>query len=492
MTEKSLRKFIRNILLEDEMGKFLVRGLQRAQALEKGEEFSDTSLNKKGDGVLDKKNLSEIVRDEILSKEIIKDFNRTKVPDSFYNSLKTKVDLKNFFINAKKFLSNKKDYDFLKNKIKSADLEKLKNELQDNESKKYFSKILTSLNKISNASLKISSGDLEMKEIDYLQNLSLKRIVSENLSEIDFSKLRSKISNFFSKKSSPQNSQQQTQPQQSQKQTSQSMFTSGSGEIEPIKYEEFKKIKTLPFGNQSVPSNMVSPFLAELFFVKEDGVIKVKKNSAITWMMKSNVSFELTDKLTMRSGYDKNKIKPTDIIFKGNWKSGDFKGVFADGYFLGGYFNGGIYQAPSLNFMPGKKYTDKLNAFKNGKWLSMDGLLGFPYIKFPTKSDNLFSLEMPINSYAIFETNVGKYKVKILKQPKGQEMKFVYAVYKFHEKNKRYYSGIIVEGSYEDIRNSPQKFLFSKGNGKVLFWDKQNKYPELNQPIDIISVNFGR
>jgi len=484
MTEKSLRKLIYKILLEDEMGRFLAKGLERAQALEKGEDFVDTDSKNKEKGVFDKKTISEILKDDLLYKNIIKTINSLKIPKSFNTSLNKKPELKSFFVNARKFLSNKSDYDFLKNKTKKEDLKKFKDDLIDNESKYYFAEIMKLLSKISLQNINLSDSDSEMKEVEYLNDLNLNSMLSENLDEISFSSLKNKISNFFSKKTS-QNTQPAPTPSQGKK-------SSTNKSVAPIKYKDVENIKTLPFGNKSVSSNMVSPFLTELFFEKENGVLKAKQNSAISWMMKNNADFELTGQLAMKSGYDKNNILPTDIIFKGNWNSGEFKGTFASGYFLGGLFNGGVYSAPSVNFMPNKTILEKLKAFKSGMWLSIDGLFGLKFIQFPTKSKSIFCLELPVNSYAEFQTDSGNlYRVFIIKQPKRDDMKFVYNVAKFNKVNKKYQSGQNIEGDYDQIRMSPKEFMFSKKSNAVLFW-KKSSYPELSNPVNIKKVTFGK
>lgn len=475
MTEKSLRKIVYEILLEDEMGKFLIKGLSRATALERGDEFDDNSSKNKNTNIFSKKTISEIIKDELIYKHIIKSVDGLKVPKNFSSSLNKKPEIRNFFINARKFLTNKSDYDFLKNKVSKDDLKNFKDSLSDNNSKVYFNTIMDFLSKISLQSTGLSNSDSEMKDVEYLNSLNLKSMVSESLQEIDFSSLKNNISNFFSKKTN-----QQTSAPTQKKQTL------------PIKYKDAEKIKSLPFGKKLVDSSKVSPFLTELFFVNENGAIKAKKNTALSWMMKNNVDFEIDGQLSMKNGYDKNNILPTDIIFKGNWKSGEFKGTFASGYFLGGVFNGGVYNAPSLNFMPNKTISEKLKAFKSGDWLSIDGLFGLKYIQFPTKSKSVFSLELPINSYAVFQTDTNNfYKVTIIKQPKRNDMKFIYNVAKFNKVNKKYQSGQNVEGQYNDIRINPKEFMFSKKSNSLLFW-KNTSYPELSNPVNIKNVIFGK
>lgn len=526
--ENSLRNLVREILLEDEMGKFLVKGLNRARALEKGEEFVDNSSKNKNTNIFSKKTISEIIKDDLIYKYIIKTVDELQVPKNFSSSLNKKPEIRNFFTNARKFLTNKSDYDFLKNKVSKDDLKKFKDSLSDKNSKAYFNTIMDSLSKITLQSVNLSDSDSEMKEMEYLYNLNLKSIVSENLQELDFSSLRNKISNFFSRKTGQQNNA-----------STQKNSGSLKKKISPIKFNDAKKIKSLPFGNKLIDSSKVSPFLIELFFVDENGVIKAKKNTALSWMMKNNVDFEIDGKISIKSDYDKNNILPTDIIFRGNWNSGEFKGTFASGQFLGGIFNGGIYNAPSLNFMPNKTISEKLKTFKNGVWQSMDGLFGLKFIEFPTKSKNIFSLELPINSYAIFQTDIdyikgdsfshkkyGKgtiksvnkytngfskinvyfpahgikilkvtnnslYKVTIIKQPRMNNMKFIYNVAKRNEVNKKYQAGKNVEGQYDDIRTNPKEFVFSKKSNSILFW-KNSSYPELSNPVNIKNVIFGK
>lgn len=159
---------------------------------------------------------------------------------------------------------------------------------------------------------------------------------------------------------------------------------------------------------------------------------------------------------------------------------------------MGGLFNGGVYSAPSVNFMPNKTILEKLKAFKSGMWLSIDGLFGLKFIQFPTKSKSIFCLELPVNSYAFFQTDSGNlYRVFIIKQPKRDDMKFVYNVAKFNKVNKKFQSGQNIEGDYEQIRMNPKEFMFSKKSNAVLFW-KKTSYPELSNPVNIKKVTFGK
>jgi len=112
MTEKSIRKLVYKIILEDEMGKWLVRGIKMAR----GEKIDDKKDNKKN--YEDKKNISFMLAD----KSKIKDFETKFDDDELKKNLeklnikskKEKDDIIEFFLNLNRFFNNSNDYDFEK------------------------------------------------------------------------------------------------------------------------------------------------------------------------------------------------------------------------------------------------------------------------------------------------------------------------------------------------------------------------------------------
>jgi hypothetical protein len=112
MTEKSIRKLVYKIILEDEMGKWLVRGIKMAR----GEKIDDKKDNKKT--YKDKKNISFMLAD----KSKIKDFETKFDDDELKKNLeklnikskKEKDDVIEFFLNLNRFFNNSNDYDFEK------------------------------------------------------------------------------------------------------------------------------------------------------------------------------------------------------------------------------------------------------------------------------------------------------------------------------------------------------------------------------------------
>jgi len=124
MAEKSLRKLVYKILLEDEMGKWLVRGLKRANSLETG----DFMLNKKDEEKKIKKPIFSSMlfnpssksdfKNKLNLTQLGKELNKINIADT-----KKKKDVINLFLNLNRFFADSTSYDFEKNLINIKDKE---------------------------------------------------------------------------------------------------------------------------------------------------------------------------------------------------------------------------------------------------------------------------------------------------------------------------------------------------------------------------------
>jgi hypothetical protein len=291
----------------------------------------------------------------------------------------------------------------------------------------------------------------------------IRKIIKEQYSFnefIDFKKIGSKIGSLFSSKPKPQTSV----PVEDKK-----LRRTRKTDIQSVDRNEFRKYNNINIGNNLVPIEKISPLFLESIFEKVEGKIERKKIQSIQWLFDKKASFDV-EKIEVSSNFDPENINPKHILFSGVWKSGVFKGTFFSGIFEGGFIDGGIYRAKSLNFLPGKKISDKLNAFKKGAWLSLDGLFGLKYVTPPGVSNSYNILEIAEDNF-INLTLLGKEKmiIKIEKQPFGNDLSFKYNVKKYDKSN-----NLILEDNYEgdlnDIKNNLSEYNISFGKNKKLFF----------------------
>jgi hypothetical protein len=115
MKEKSLRKLIRDIILEDEMGKWLVRGIKIAR----GDKINNEKDNEKADKK--KKNISFMLPSKSKVEEIETKFDEDELKNKLekinISNSKKKKNVIDFFINLNRFFNNSENYDFEKNLI---------------------------------------------------------------------------------------------------------------------------------------------------------------------------------------------------------------------------------------------------------------------------------------------------------------------------------------------------------------------------------------
>lgn len=291
----------------------------------------------------------------------------------------------------------------------------------------------------------------------------IRKIIKEQYSVnefIDFKKIGSKIGSLFSSKTKPPTSV----PVKDKK-----LRRTRKTDIQSVDRNEFRKYNNIKIGNNLVPIEKISPLFLESIFEKVEGKIERKKIQSIQWLFDKKASFDV-EKIEVSSNFDPENINPKHILFSGIWKSGVFKGTFFSGIFEGGFIDGGTYRAKSLNFLPGKKISDKLNAFKKGIWLSLDGLFGLKYVTPPGVSNSYNMLEIA-NGNFINLTLLGKEKmiIEIEKQPFGNDLSFKYNVKKYDKSN-----NLILEEDYEgdlnDIKNNLSEYNISFGKNKKLFF----------------------
>jgi hypothetical protein len=118
MTEKSLRNIIYKILLEDEMGKWLVKGLKKAHSLETG----DFMINKNDEEKKIKKPIFSSMlfnpssksdfKNKLNFTQLEKELKKINISDS-----KKRKDVINLFLNLNRFFADSTSYDFEKNLI---------------------------------------------------------------------------------------------------------------------------------------------------------------------------------------------------------------------------------------------------------------------------------------------------------------------------------------------------------------------------------------
>jgi hypothetical protein len=305
-----------------------------------------------------------------------------------------------------------------------------------------------------------------MREIELRKKIN--KIIKENyINEAGFfSGLKSKISNLFSgnKQSNP-----------NQKSTNVSYSPPPANTVhsyETIYPYDFANEKYIYFGNNRVPKNLVKYSLLKNVFQKgDDGKIYKKNKTFCSWLFSKKAVFEVTEHLDLSAEYDREKLKTTDIIFAGIWKGGVFKGYFEKGLFLRGFIDGGKYFGLSKSFLPGKPIKDKLNAFKSGYWASLDGLFGLQYLKTSEPVEGCHMLQLKNNSYIIFDTDKGIFKVTVLKQMHGNDFNFEYSVTKYNPSTKKYLKHKRVSGNLNDIQLNPELYNISKKNNVNLFFE---------------------
>lgn len=128
MTEKFLRKLIRDVILEGEMEKFLVKGLQRADSLEKGYKYDEDEDN---DDLTKKTRNKKETLESLLFKGSVSDFKNELSVSELEKKLNklsgnNSKELKDLFINLHKFFSNSSNYNFKKINFKLTDAKILK------------------------------------------------------------------------------------------------------------------------------------------------------------------------------------------------------------------------------------------------------------------------------------------------------------------------------------------------------------------------------
>lgn len=283
----------------------------------------------------------------------------------------------------------------------------------------------------------------------------INKIIKEGyLEEISFKDITSRISNFFSKKPSHAS----VAPTRTK--------TTSKTQKDSLERGEIRKFNTINFGKNIVDVNKVDVRFLEAVFEKNNGKIERKRIPSLDWLFDDSAKFDV-EKIDISKNFDKNNIKSKDVIFYGNWKEGEFKGVFQGGVFEGGYIKGGNYRGKSLNFLPNKTIKEKLNAFKSGFWFSLGGLFGLKYVTPPAKSKSYNMLEILEGDYIDLTISAEeKYRILVLAQPFGDinNVRFNYVVEKIITKRE------IISGSTTgNINNPAQKQKYKK------VYDKEKK-----------------
>lgn len=303
----------------------------------------------------------------------------------------------------------------------------------------------------------------------------IRSIIRENYSvnEISWKGITSKIGSFFGSKPS----QSTSVPVEDKK-----LRRTRKTDIQSVDRNEFRKYNNIMIGNNLVPIEKISSLFLESIYEKVEGKIERKKLSGIQWLFDKKASFEV-EKLEVSANFDPENINPNQILFSGKWKSGIFKGTFMSGVFEGGVIDGGVYRANSINFMPEKSLRDKLNAFKSGKWFSLNGLFGLKYVEPPGISNSYNILEIAVdNIINITLLDKEKIKITVIKQPFANDLSFEYNLKKYDKSNK-----LIEEKNYEgdlnDIKANLNEYKISFGKNKKLFFgdDIYIKYIKLEK-----------
>jgi hypothetical protein len=304
-----------------------------------------------------------------------------------------------------------------------------------------------------------------------LRVLINKTIKESFIEEIDFSKIKSGILNFFSKKpSSSSQTQNMTAPSAST--TSGIQNQVGSIKKTSVTADDFFKIKYILIGTNKVSTKNIDFSFFYNLYEKVNGQIERKKINPVPfqWFFDKKSIFDV-DKVFLKSNYNPKKPKKTDIVFEGIWKQGNFRGFFKSGIFEGGNFYG-VYAGQSENFLPNKNYSEKIKAFNGLSWLSLDGLFGLKYIDVNAPPQELHMLQLQEGDYIVLKSGKNNIrKIIVLKQPFGEDLTYKFSVQKQNKATKKYFAPEIFDGNLIDIQNHPEKYYISPGKKRLFFHD---------------------